>query len=91
MITTLREILSTEPKKKILIYILGYFGFVFIPFFLLLIPQKWLSTEGLWETCEFSFLMARFHGALPGLFRIEEGEDGMKIRCTSTISFQIKN
>ena len=60
MITKLRQLLSTEPKKKILIYILGYFGFVFIPFFLLLSLRNGLSAEGIWETCEFSFLMAVF-------------------------------
>jgi ABC-type Fe3+-siderophore transport system permease subunit len=60
LITTLREIISREPKKKILIFILGYFGFVFISFALLLSLKNGLSAEGLQNTFEFSFLIAFF-------------------------------
>ena len=60
MIKNIREIISREPKKKLLIYIFGYFGFVLISFSLLLSLKNGLSAEGLQNTFEFSFLIAFF-------------------------------
>ncbi len=60
MIKNIRDIISREPKKKILIYILGYFGFVLISFSLFLSLKNGLSAEGLGYTFEFSFLIACF-------------------------------
>jgi hypothetical protein len=72
MITTPGEIISREPKKKILIYTLGYFGFVFISFSLFLSLKNGLSAEGLGDTFEFSFLMAFFMAPYLAYFLSDE-------------------